>query len=69
MKAYHLFLDQYGQPIWARTVEELRAEVGGGRASKMYTDKKDGSTVHVGYVIGRRPRKCSRKGLTSATRS
>jgi len=54
MKPYQLFLDQYGQPIWARTVKELRAEVGGGRASKIYTDKKDGSTVHVGYVIGRR---------------
>jgi hypothetical protein len=54
MKPNHLFIDQYGEPIWARTVKELRAEAGGGRVGKMYTDKKDGRTVHSGYVVGRR---------------
>lgn len=49
-----LFIDQYGQPIWARTVKELRAKVGGGRVSKQYCDKKDGRTVHNGYVVGDR---------------
>ena len=54
MKPNHLFLDQFGEPIWARTVKELRAKAGGGRVSKMYVDKKDGRTVRCGYVDGRR---------------
>jgi hypothetical protein len=54
MKPYHLFLDQFGEPIWARTVKELREKVGGGRVSTMFRDKKDGSVVRCGYVIGRR---------------
>jgi hypothetical protein len=54
MKPNHLFLDQFGEPIWARTVKELRAKAGGGRVSKMYVDKKDGRTVRCGYVVGRR---------------
>lgn len=47
-----LYLDQYGDPFWARTLAELREAVGGGRVEKMYVDKKDGSTVHCGYVVG-----------------
>ena len=54
MKPNHLFLDQFGEPIWARTVKELRAKAGGGRVSKMCVDKKDGRTVRCGYVVGRR---------------
>jgi hypothetical protein len=54
LKPNHLFLDQFGEPIWARTVKELREKVGGGRVSTMYRDKKDGSVVRCGYVIGRR---------------
>jgi hypothetical protein len=54
MKANHLFIDQYGEPIWARTVKELREKVGGGRVGNVYVDKKDGRTVHCGYVVGRR---------------
>lgn len=46
-----LYLDQYGQRYYARTLKELREQIGG-RVSKMYKDKKDGSTVFVGYVIG-----------------
>ena len=53
-KPYHLFIDQYGQHVWARTVKELREHCGGGRVSKMYVDKKDGRTVHCGYVVGPR---------------
>jgi len=49
-----LYLDQYGQPVWARTIKELQEKSGGGRISKMYCDKKDGRTVHSGYVVGRR---------------
>ena len=51
MKPNHLFLDQFGE---ARTVKELREKVGGGRVSTMYRDKKDGSVVRCGYVIGQR---------------
>ena len=47
-----LYIDQYGNRFWAKTVRELRQNVGGGRVSKMYRDKRDGRTVHVGYVIG-----------------
>lgn len=26
--------------------------MGGSRVSKMYVDKKDGRSVHIGYVVG-----------------
>jgi len=51
---YHLFIDQYGGKEWARSLKELKEKVGPGRVSKQYVDKKDGTTVHCGYVIGRR---------------
>ena len=47
-----LYMDQWGNKFWAKTVKSLRDKVGGGRISKMYVDKKDGSVVHCGYVIG-----------------
>ena len=49
-----LFIDQYGSRFAASTVKELRGKIGmgGSRVGKMYRDKKDGSTVHCGYVIG-----------------
>ena len=53
-KPMHLWIDQYGQREWARTVKELREKCGGGRVAKMYCDMKDGRTVQTGYVIGRR---------------
>lgn len=46
-----LYLDQYGNRWHARTVRELQRQIGG-RVSKMFVDKADGSTVHVGYVVG-----------------
>ncbi len=46
-----LYLDQWGNKFWARTVKELREQIPG-RVGKMHVDKKDGSIVHVGYVIG-----------------
>lgn len=46
-----LYLDQYGNRWHARTVADLRRQIGG-RASKMFRDKADGSTVHCGYVVG-----------------
>ncbi len=47
-----LFVDQYGGVFFVRTVKELRHRLGG-RVSIMYRDKKDGTTVRTGYVIGR----------------
>lgn len=46
-----LFIDQYGNRFFSRTVRELRSQVPG-RLAKMYRDTERG-TVHVGYVIGR----------------
>ena len=46
-----LYLDQYGNRFVAETVKELRQQVRG-RCSKMYIDRKDGSALHIGYVIG-----------------
>jgi len=34
--------------------KELLAELGYSHADKVYVDRKDGSTVHIGYVIGKR---------------
>lgn len=47
-----LYLDQWGNRWFARTVAELCEQVGRQRVAKMYRDRKDGSTCHVGYVVG-----------------
>ncbi len=49
-----LFIDQHGNRFTVeKAVQELKTKYGiPGRVSKMYIDKKDGSTVHTGYVIG-----------------
>ena len=49
-------IDQYGQSyhnLGKYPRKELLSRLGYKKADKMYRDKKDGSTVHVGYVIGR----------------
>lgn len=50
----YMWLDQYGEPIWAHTLKELKVKAGPGKVSKMYQDKLSGGVVHVGYVIGSR---------------
>ena len=49
-----LYLDQWGNRYWANNVRELRKQIGmgGSKVSKMYVDKKDGTCVHTGYVVG-----------------
>jgi hypothetical protein len=47
-----LYIDQYGSRFHAPTLKALRAQVPG-RVGRMYVDKKDGGTVHCGYVIGK----------------
>ena len=50
-----LYIDQYGNRFYAKTLKELRAQIGNGgsKVSKMYRDGLDGVTYSVGYVIGR----------------
>jgi len=54
MRPVRLFLDQYGNRFHARTVRELRAQIGNGssRVSLMCCDLPDGSAARIGYVIG-----------------
>lgn len=55
MRSVRLFIDlRSGKRFWARTVKELRAQImnGGSRVHRMYVDTADGTTYHVGYVIG-----------------
>ena len=47
-----LYLDQWGNKWFAKTVKELCKKVGYSKARRMYCDKKDGSTKHIGYVVG-----------------
>lgn len=49
-----LFIDQYGQPVWAKTLKELKDKAGPGAVNKQYVDTRDGRTFHNGYVIGQR---------------
>ena len=49
-----MYIDQWSNRYWAKTVKDLRKQIEGGasKVNKMYCDKKDGSIVHTGYVIG-----------------
>lgn len=51
-KQRRLYVNQYGDRIYAGTVKELVQKAGYSKAHRMYRDKKDGRTVHVGYVVG-----------------
>lgn len=46
-----LFIDQYGDRFWARSLAELRGQCPGA-VTAQYNDRKDGSTVRNGYAIG-----------------
>lgn len=49
-----LYIDQHGQRYYAKTVKDLRSQIGNGgsKVSKMFGDGEDGKTYHVGYFIG-----------------
>lgn len=51
----HLWLDQYGHRVFARSAADLRRVLAArgvtGRMQKMYQDRL-GVTYHVGYIIG-----------------
>ena len=49
-------IDQYGQTyhdLGKHPRKELLRRLSYKKAEKMYQDKKDGSIVHVGYIVGR----------------
>ena len=55
MKKNYMSIDQYGQTyhdLGKHPLKELMDRLGCRKNSKMYCDKIDGTTVHVGYVIG-----------------
>lgn len=52
MKALDVFIDQYEQHFYARTLKDLRNCIPGA-VSKMYRDGADGQPIHVGYCIGK----------------
>jgi len=48
-------IDQYGKTyhdLGKHPRKELLNKLGYSKAEKMYQDKKDGATVHTGYIIG-----------------
>ena len=52
-----LYIDQFGNRFFAGTRKELSEQIPG-KVSPMYIDKKDGTTVRVGYVIGQHCLRC-----------
>ena len=54
-KDHRLCLDQYGKPIWARTLRELRDKCGVRTSpAKQYSDRRGKPPVWTGYVVGHR---------------
>jgi len=52
----YMSIDQYGQTfhdLGKHPRKELMERLGCQHISKMYLDKKDGTSIHVGYVVGR----------------
>jgi hypothetical protein len=52
---YIMGIDQYGQTyhnLGKYPRRELLQRLGYKNAQKMYRDKKDGASVHCGYVVG-----------------
>ena len=49
-----LYISQYGDKFYAKTIKELRGLIGNGgsRVSKCYVDDMNGRTFHTGYFIG-----------------
>ena len=54
MDAHYMAIDQYGQTFHGlkHPRKDLCERLGRRHVSKMFVDRKDGSSVHVGYVIG-----------------
>lgn len=54
MSKQYMAVDQYGQTHHGLESprKDLLERTGYSTAEKMYVDKKDGSTVHIGYIVG-----------------
>jgi len=55
MKGDYMAMDNFGNTyhgLGQHPRKELIERIGSGHVRKMYSDKKDGGSVHVGYVIG-----------------
>lgn len=55
MSKNYMSIDQYGQTfhdLGENPLKSLKERLGSRKVSKMYRDRCDGSTIHVGYVIG-----------------
>lgn len=56
----HLWIDQYGEKLWAHNRKELIVKHCGKygmrapKVLKIYRDKNSGRTVHCGYIVGDR---------------
>lgn len=51
----HMAIDQYGHAyhgLGEHPRKELMERLARSSAQRMYVDKKDGRTVHIGYIIG-----------------
>jgi len=56
MRKTFMAIDQYDQTyhdLGEHPRKELLNRLGHRKCRKMYCDRKDGSAIHVGYVIGR----------------
>ena len=53
MSTQYMAIDQYGQTYHGLTHprRDLLNRLGRKHAAKMYLDKKDGTTKHVGYIV------------------
>jgi hypothetical protein len=52
-----LYIDQFNNRFFARTRKDLSEQIPG-KVSIMYIDKKNGTTVRIGYVIGQHWLEC-----------
>lgn len=54
MSKVYMAIDQYGQTFHGLEYprKDLLRKLGKQHAAKIYRDKKDGRSVHVGYIIG-----------------
>ena len=51
MKQTKLFISQYWDKFYAKTIKELKEQVWPWKIDKMYIDKKNWDTIQTGYVI------------------
>lgn len=57
MEAGYMAIDQYGQTLYLGVTKHPRRELlnrlGARHCVKQYTERKDGTSYHSGYIVGR----------------